>query len=152
MIIDSSDMPRESRSRSTVALPGTLSMLQSRQWRLNRLRLRRLRKCHGAGRFRASTSGGCCSIEAGIPRPDRHPIWSIISPFNKCQSGSDLAHLLLVKVHAPLGLLGLFAIRARNPGRAVTSHRKRGRADVAFGLFEQLAHAGIIQTTFRRHG
>jgi len=63
-----------------------------------------------------------------------------------------LARVLLAKMHASLGLSGLYAPRFCSASGATTAHRERDRFDAALGLLEQLAHAGIVQTTFRRHG
>src|SRR5438067_11037395 len=61
------------------------------------------------------------------------------------------ARSLLAKMHASLGLSWVFAPRFHNPSRATAAHGERDRFDAAFRLFEQLAHAGIIDPALCRH-
>src|SRR6266853_1340622 len=73
--------------------------------------------------------------------------WDHIARLFKCSP----AQTLLAKMHASLGLFRLCAPCLCSPGRATAAHRQRDRFDAALGLFEQLAHAGIIDPAFRRY-
>src|SRR2546421_7368991 len=114
--------------------------------------LRRLRQCDQPGGRRSTVGRSRCPIEARLSRPNRPAFRSMIVVVrikNRRLLIASPARTLLVKMHASLGISGLFPPCFCSASRATAPNGERDRPDAAFRLFEQLAHARIVDPAFR---
>ena len=60
-----------------------------------------------------------------------------------------VAHFVLAKTHAPMGLPRVPVVPGRHASRSASAHSQRNQPDASVRLFESYAHEGTGRPAFR---